>query len=702
MTISKALHSRVEKLRAQIDDLRYRYHILNDPEVTDAMYDPLMAELRRIEQEHPELITPDSPTQRVAGKPTEKFEKITHTVPQWSFNDAFNEDDIRDWEERILKILEKELGARPTDMDYVCELKIDGLHMVLTYERGYLKTAATRGDGRVGENVTQNIRTIESVPLRLKEVSDLVAEGEVWMSKKMLASVNEERAKVGEPLFANPRNAAAGTIRQLDPKIVAERKLLLTAYDISSGNAPPSQEQELEKLKKLGFLTDSHWRVCKNVAEILAFHREWDKQKTSQEFWIDGVVIKVNQKKYQEALGFTGKAPRWAIAFKFPAEQGTTKIKEVYWQIGRTGALTPVALMEPVKLAGTTVTHATLHNFDEIERLGVKIGDSVVVEKAGDIIPKVIRVLDKLRSGQEKNIKMPTRCPQCEGEVGKRLDSSCPTRLRESSGRAATPQNDKGQSVALYCLNPDCFAQEMGRLIHFVSKKAFDIDHLGEKIVEQLVNEGLIDDAADLFTLKKGDLEGLDRFAEKSADNLVSAILAAREVTLARFINALGIIHVGEETAEDLAVFAATMTVKGQTALEFLMSASEETLLAVNGVGEKVAKSIVEYFGHKKNRAFVEKLIRNGVVIRQQTTVKKTGKLFGQTFVLTGTLNSMARDEAKAVLKALGADVTDSVSKNTTAVIAGAEAGSKLAKAEKLGVRVMNESELLKLVGRYP
>ncbi len=677
MSATKGLLKRVEKLRAQIDDLRHRYHILNDPEVTDAMYDPLMEELRHIEVEHPELITPDSPTQRVAGKPTEKFEKVIHTVPQWSFNDAFNEDDMRDWEERILKILEKELGSRPKDLDYVCELKIDGLHMVLTYEKGYLTTAATRGDGRVGENVTQNIRTIESVPLKIKKDADITVEGEVWMSKKMLAIVNAERATQEEPLFANPRNAAAGTIRQLDPKIVAARKLLLTAYDISSGNAPATQAEELDMLKQLGFLTDSHWKVCKNVVEILGFHGVWNKQKMSQEFWIDGVVIKVNQKKYQEALGFTGKAPRWAIAFKFPAEQGTTKIKEVYWQIGRTGALTPVALMEPVKLAGTTVTHATLHNFDEIERLGVKMGDSVVVEKAGDIIPKVIRVLDKLRTGREKNITMPTTCPQCGGEVGKRKEGE--------------KSKAESQSVALYCLNPNCFAQEMGRLIHFVSKKAFDIDHLGEKIVELLVNEGLIDDAADLFTLKKGDLEGLDRFAEKSAENLVAALEVAREVTLPRFINALGITHVGEETAEDLAEHFGT--------LEKLLAASEEELYAVNGVGGKVAKSIVAYFGNKKNREFVAKLLHNGVKIKKQDPKKaKNQKLSGQTFVLTGSLESLTRDEAKEKLKALGAEVSESVSKNTTAVIAGAEAGSKLAKAQKLGVNTLDEQAFIKLL----
>lgn len=669
MSITSEIESKIKRLRAQVDDLRYRYHVLNDPEVTDAMYEGLMDELRKIETAHPELITPDSPTQRVAGKPAEKFEKVVHQVTQWSFNDAFSEEDIRDWEERILKMLEKELGARPKDLNYVCELKIDGLHIILTYESGLLTTAATRGDGKVGENVTQNIRTIQSVPLKLNKDINLIAEGEAWLSSKMLQKINEERKKQDEALFANPRNAAAGTLRQLDSKIVAERKLSLTTYDISSDNVPARQEDELMMLKDLGFKTDTHWRVCSGVEEILQFYHEWQKKKNSQDFWIDGVVIKVNQRKYQDALGFTGKAPRWAIAFKFPAEQGTTKVKEVYWQIGRTGALTPVALMEPVKLAGTTVTHATLHNPDEIERLGIKVGDMVVVEKAGDIIPKVVRVLDKMRTGEEKTIRKPATCPMCSGAVGK----------RDSEG------------VALYCLNEKCFAQELGRIIHFVSKKAFDIDHLGEKIVEQLVNEGLIKDAADLFALTLGDVASLERFGEKSAQNLITAVAEAREVTFPRFINALGISQVGEETAEDLAEHFGS--------LEKLMKANEEELFKINGVGEKVAKSIVEFFGDAKNREYVEKLLKNGVKIKKQLIINREhARLSGQIFVLTGTLASMSRDEAKAKIKALGGEVSESVSKKTTAVIAGEEPGSKLAKAEKLGVKIMHEEEFLKVL----
>jgi len=672
----KDLKNKVERLRAQIDDLRYRYHVLNDPEVTDAMYDGLMDQLRKIEMQYPELIIPESPTQRVAGTPLQKFEKVTHQVAQWSFDDAFSDEDIENWQERNLKFLEKEIGRRPTDLDYVCELKIDGLHMVLTYENGLLKVAATRGDGRVGENVTQNVKTILTVPLKLKEKVGIIAEGEVWLDRKMFEKINQQRAKNNEPLFANPRNASAGTIRQLDASIVAERKLSLTAYDISAGEEIAAQAHELERLKELGFATDKHWRICKNLAAVFAFHDEWEKKKNSQSFWIDGVVIKVNQKKYQTALGFTGKSPRWAIAYKFPAEQATTKIKEVYVQVGRTGALTPVALMEPVKLAGTTVTHATLHNFDEVDRLGVKVGDTVVVEKAGDIIPKVVRVLEKLRTGEEKTIRRPTKCPVCGSNVGVQSISK-------------TSKADEGSSVALYCLNKNCYAQELEKIIHFVGKSAFDIDHCGEKIVEQLVDEGLIKDAADLFVLTIGDLEPLDRFAQKSAQNLVAAVEKAKNISLPRFINALGITHVGEETAEYLA--------QNFGSLDHLMSASIDNLKNINGIGDRVAQAVVDYFSEKKNRGFIEKLLANGVKI-QKVEKKLAGKLSGLSFVLTGSLESMARDEAKQKIKTLGGEVNESVSKKTSYLVVGAEPGSKYDKAKQLGVKILSEKEFLKIL----
>lgn len=669
-----ALHDKVDRLRRQIDDLRYRYHVLNDPEVTDAMYEKLMDELKKIEEEHPDMITPDSPTQRVAGVPLDKFKKVRHTVRQWSFNDAFNEEDVENWEERNLKILEKQFGTRPADLDYTAELKIDGLHTVLTYEKGRLKIAATRGDGTTGEDVTQNVRTIQSVPIMLREQVGVIVEGEVWMSEKMLKKINAEREKQGLVLYANPRNMAAGTIRQLDPKIVAERKLKFSAYDISSGEIPETQEKELKRLHALGFLTDQNWKRCETIKEVIAFWKAWEKKKHSQEFWVDGIVLKVNQKKYQDALGFTGKAPRWAIALKFEAEQSTTRIKDVYVQVGRTGALTPVALMEPVQLAGTTVTHATLHNFDEIKRLDVRIGDTVVVEKAGDIIPKVVRVLDKMRTGKEKKIQEITQCPICHSPVR----------------RATISDKKRGTSAALFCTNPRCYAQELRSIIHFASKKAFDIDGLGKKIVEQLVNEGLIKNVADIFTLKKGDLEPLERFAEKSADNLVTAIETSKEVALDRFIFALGIRHVGEETAIRLAEHFKT--------LEKLMMAALEELYEVPDVGPNVAASIYQYFKNKDNQKLVAELIKNGVQIKKQKTLSTHKKFSGKTFVLTGTLSSMSRDEAKEKIRALGGDVSSSVSKKTDFVVAGENPGSKYDKAVELGVKIMDESAFLKML----
>lgn len=667
------LKKHVERLRAQIDDLRYRYHVVNDPEVTDAMYDGLMDELKDIEREHPELLTPDSPTQRVAGKALDKFEKVIHAVPQWSFHDAFTREDIEEWQERILKILEKEFGKRPADMTYVCELKIDGLHIVLTYEQGVLVTAATRGDGKVGEDVTQNVKTFPSVPLTLTKKVNVIVEGEAWMKQSILKQMNAEREKSGEPLFANPRNAAAGTIRQLDPRIVAERKLVLTTYDISSPNAPRTQEEELNMLKELGFKTDPDWRVCKNIEEIMAFYAQWQKNKTSREFWVDGVVIKVNQKKYQNALGYTGKAPRWAIAFKFPAEQGTTKVKDIYVQVGRTGALTPVALMEPVQLAGTTVTHATLHNFEEVERLDVRIGDTVVVEKAGDIIPKILRVLDKMRTGKEKKVKEPETCPICHSPVR----------------RLVISDKNKEASAALFCTNKNCYAQELERIIHFVSKKAFDIDGLGEKIVEQLINEGIIKNVADIFVLKQGDLEPLERFAEKSAKNLIDAIAAAREVTLARFIFALGIRHVGEETALRLA--------KQFKTVESIQLATVESLTEVEDIGPRVAESIVEYFSDPEHQSLIRELFANGVSIKKEAVGQQV-RFSGMTFVFTGGLETLTRDEAKDMVRSLGGDVSESVSKKTTYVVAGDEAGSKLDKARSLGVTVLDEDGFKQLL----
>lgn len=675
-SMNSDIKKRVKKLRAQVDDLRYKYHVLNDPEVTDAMYQGLMDELRKIEGQYPELVTPDSPTQRVAGEPAEKFEKVVHKVPQWSFDDAFDEDDLLRWEERNLKILEKELGHRPKDLSYTVELKIDGLHIVLTYEQGALVTAATRGDGKIGEDVTQNIKTIHSVPLALETNLDLVVEGEVWVSGDQFELINKKRAEEGETPFANPRNMAAGAVRQLDARKVAERKLSLTTYDISSGGAYTTQEGELKGLEELGFSTDNDWVVANSIQEVMSYYKEWERRDHKKKpFWIDGLVVKINQKKYQDILGYTGKSPRWAIAMKFPAEQGTTTVQDIYWQIGRTGVLTPVARMEPVHLAGTTVTHATLHNYDEIQRLDVRIGDTVVVEKAGDIIPKIIRVLPKMRTGKEKKVPIPTKDPD-----------GYPVEKRAIQGK------DGATSVALYTTNKHGFAVHLKQLIHFVSKKAFNIEGLGKKIVEQLLHEGLIKSRADLFTLEQGDLEPLEGFAEKSAQNLVDAIQASKEVTLPRFLFALGIDHVGEETALALA--------EHFTSLENIQKASVEELVMIEDIGERVAMSIVEWFSDAHNKELLEDLQKNGVVIQMNKKIATTGsaQVSGKTFVLTGTLESMTRDEAKDIIRAAGGSVSGSVSKKTDYVIVGKEPGSKADKAKELGVTILSESEFILLL----
>lgn len=675
--MSKEIQKKIKQLRGQVDELRYKYHVLNDPQVTDKMYEGLMDQLRKIEQENPEYLSSDSPTQRVAGTPLDKFEKVKHQVPQWSFDDAFGEEDLANWQERNLRFLEKKLGHRPTDITYSVELKIDGLHMVLTYEAGKLVTAATRGDGKVGENVTQNMKTIQTMPMQLKEDVDTIVEGEVWMSTKDFEKLNQTREKKGEVLYANPRNVAAGTMRQLNSKIVADRNLRFTAYDVSSIDTAKveieNQSDELIVLKKLGFMTEDHSVVCKSLDEIMKVYEKWKDKTRSLDFWIDGLVVKVNQQRYQDALGFTGKSPRWAIALKFPTEQATTTIKDIYVQVGRTGVLTPVALMEPVQLVGTTVTHATLHNFEEIARLDVRVGDTVVVEKAGDIIPKVVRVLNKMRSGIEKKIMPPTNCPICHSQAEKR----------------DITDKKQGKSAGYFCLNKNCYSQELQRLKHFVSKKAFNIDGLSIKIVQQLLDEGLIKHAADLFTLEVGDLEHLDRFGEKSALNLVDAIQKAKQVSLSRFLFGLGIPQVGEETAITLASYFGS--------LEAIMQTDQEQLLKVADVGPRVAKSIVDFFQDEDQVGIVQALLRNGIEIQNGETAVVNSEIGGKTFVLTGTLETMTRDQAKETIRNNGGKISGSVSKKTDYLVAGASAGSKLQKAKDLGVTVLSERDFVQM-----
>lgn len=663
----KDVIERLALLKKAIEKHRYNYHVLDKQDISDEALDSLKKELVDIESEYPELVTSNSPSQRVAGAPLPEFKKVVHKVPQWSFNDAFSEDDVRAFDERVKRMLKSALGKEvvPT---YTCELKIDGLKIVFEYEKGNLKTAATRGDGRVGEDVTQNARTIESVPLVLQEPIDVIVEGEAWMAKSDFETLNEKQKKAGLPLYANPRNVTAGTIRQLDSRVVAERKLRVFMYDIAKiDNAPNTQQEELKLLQDLGFKVNKYVTFCKHISEVIAFWKKWQIKAKSEDYWVDGVVIKVNEREYQEALGYTGKAPRFAIAFKFPAEQVTTVVEDIVLQVGRTGVLTPVAHLRPVLVAGSTVSRATLHNEDEIRRLDVRIGDTVILQKAGDVIPDIVKVLTEMRTGKEKPYTFPTHVPECGGDGS----------IERMQGQAAWR-----------CVSKDSSAQLRRKLYHFVSKHAYDIDGLGPKVVDALLDANLIATASDIFTLKKGDLEALPRFGEKSVDNLLEAIEKARHVTLPRFLFALSISQVGEETAEDVAEHFGS--------IDKVRSATYEELEVIPGVGEVVARSIVEWFKEGSNKKELEALL--SLCDIQKMKIEKGSKFAGKTFVLTGTLSSRSRDEAKALIKRNGGKVASAVSKATDYVVAGENPGSKYDDAEKLGIPILNEEAFDKLI----
>lgn len=634
---------RLVRLRELLNHHRYQYHVLDAPEISDEAYDALEEELVKLETQFPDLITSDSPSQRVSGAPLAKFNKVTHEVPQWSFNDGFTPEDWLAFAERVSNAL----GQEPA---YVAELKIDGFKIVLTYRGGKLVTAATRGDGRVGEDVTANVRTIQAVPLVLNRPVDVIVEGEIWLAKKEFARINDERKKAGEALFANPRNAAAGTIRQLDPKIVAARKLDNFIYDLArhsfSDGGPKTQQEELELLKSLGFKVNPHFQFCRTADEVLKFWRHWEKKSGSLDYGLDGVVVKVNDREAQERLGYTGKAPRFAIALKFRAEEAATVVEDIILQVGRTGVLTPVAVLRPVFLDGSTVSRATLHNEDEIKRLDVRIGDTVIIKKAGDIIPDIVKVLPELRSGRERVFQFPKQVAN------------------------------------------QAYDQQRRRLHYFAGKTAFDIAGLGPKVLDLLLAVGLVKNFDDIFKLKKADLLNLPRFAETSADKLLAAIERAKDVSLPRFLAALSITQVGEETAEDLAEHFGD--------LEKIRAASVEELQAIEGVGEVVAPAIYHWFREAENKALVERLLKQ--VRLKKVEQNQSLLLKNKTFVLTGALASLSRDEAKKRIKSLGGKVSSSVSKETDYVVAGAEPGSKLTKAEELGVAVLNEEEFLKLV----
>lgn len=667
-------NKRILKLREAIDKYRYEYHVLNSLSISEQALDSLKQELVDLEKEFPELVTPDSPTQRVAGKPLGQFKKVPHKVTQWSFNDAFSEQDIHEFDARVKRFLKQETGKelQPT---YICELKIDGLKVVLEYEKGLLKTAATRGDGKVGEDVTENIRTMESVPLRLKQPLDIIVEGEAYMPLSQFKKINKEQEKKGEELYANPRNITAGTIRQLDSTIVAKRQPSTFIYDIAQleNDHTKTQEQELSLLHDLGFKVNGERIHAKTIEQVISFWQKWQKAKEKQDYLIDGVVIKVNEKEYQQMLGYTGKAPRWGIAFKFPAEQVTTILEDIVLQVGRTGVVTPVAHLKSVLVAGSTVSRATLHNEDEVRRLGLKIGDTVILQKAGDVIPDIVKVLTELRTGKEKEWKMPAKCPECETPLARRTIGS--------KGSAT--------SAAHYCNNPRCPAKDRRTFYYFTSKAAFDIEHLGPKNLDVLLDEGLITIPADIFTLERGDLLALPRFAEKSVDNLLESIEKARTVTLERFIVALSIPNVGEETAIDFADHFGTF--------EKFRKASEQELARIEGVGPIVASSVSEWFADSHHSKKVDELLKQ-VTIENPKPKTTSAKVSGKTFVLTGTLPTLSRDEAKELIRKVGGKVAGSVSKKTDYVVAGESAGSKLDEAQKLGVSVISEAEFLKLI----
>lgn len=668
----KEVIDRINHLRKAIEKYRFEYHVLDNLTIPESALDSLKKELSDLEEKYPSLVISTSPTQRVAGEPLQQFTKVKHKVSQWSYNDAFTEEDIIAFDERVKRFLEKSgIKKNPT---YSCELKIDGLKIVFEYKNGELIRGATRGDGIYGEDVTHNIRTIESVPLVLSEPVDVIVEGEVFMKRSTLSEINKAREKEGVELFANPRNVAAGSIRQLDPKITASRKLDSFIYDIADGSKiPQTQTEELSLLKKLGFKVNNHNIHTKDIKEVIQYWQKWQKKKDREDYLIDGVVVKVDERDLQEALGYTGKAPRYGIAFKFQAEQVTTIVEDIVFQVGRTGVITPVAHLKPVLVYGSVVTRATLHNEDEIKRLDLRIGDTVILQKAGDVIPDIVKVLTEFRTGKEKPFVWPNKVPDCGGDGS----------IERVPGQAAWR-----------CVHKNSYAQIKRKFYHFAGKHAFDIEGLGPKIIDLLLDQGLVTNFDDIFTLKRGDLLVLPRFAEKSVDNLLSAIEKSRRITLPRFIIALSIPQVGEETAEDLASYFKT--------INNLMSAKEEDLMRVSDVGPIVARSIRNWFDERENEKLVLRLLKQVEILNVSSSAQsgKNNRLSGKTVVLTGTLASFSRDDAKNIVRKMGGKISSSVSKNTDYVVVGDNPGSKYDEAKKNGVQILSEDQFLGLIGR--
>ncbi|HFR4114103.1 TPA: NAD-dependent DNA ligase LigA [Yersinia enterocolitica] len=668
----ESIIQQINQLRTSLRHHEHLYHVLDAPEIPDAEYDRLMQQLRELEAQHPELITNDSPTQRVGAAPLDAFEQVKHEVPMLSLDNVFDEESYLAFDKRVHDRLK-----RVDPLTFCCELKLDGLAVSLLYEDGELVRAATRGDGTTGENITANVRTIRAIPLRLqgdKLPRRVEVRGEVFMPLAGFEQLNDEARRKGGKVFANPRNAAAGSLRQLDPRITAKRPLTFFCYGVGlleGGELPRSHIQRLMQFKAWGLPVNDRVKLCTGSEQVIAFYRQVEQDRGGLGFDIDGVVIKVDSLDLQEQLGFVARAPRWATAFKFPAQEQITQVREVEFQVGRTGAITPVARLEPVQVAGVIVSNATLHNADEIERLGLRIGDTVIVRRAGDVIPQVVGVVMDQRPQDAKEITFPEHCPVCGSDI----------------------ERVEGEAVARCTGGLFCAAQRKEALKHFVSRRALDVDGMGDKIIEQLVEKQYVENPADLFTLTAGKLTGLDRMGPKSAQNLVAALEKAKQTTFARFLYALGIREVGEATAANLAAHFRN--------LETLRAADIEALKSVPDVGEVVAKHVLNFLGEEHNQKVIEALEK---VITwpepQQIIAEEIDSPFaGKTVVLTGSLTILSRDEAKDRLAALGAKVSGSVSKKTDLVIAGEAAGSKLAKAQELGITVIDEAEMIRLLG---
>jgi len=664
--VAETIKKRVEKLREEIEYHNYRYYVLDKPEISDAQYDRLMRELEKLEEQYPELRSPNSPTQRVGAPPLEAFEIVRHTLSMLSLANAFDEAETKDFDKRVKKFL-----GTTQDIEYIAEPKLDGLAVELVYEKGHFIVGSTRGDGVNGENITRNLRTIRTIPLQLirKEIpvpERLEVRGEVIMQMKRFQELNRRREEAGEPLFANPRNAAAGSVRQLDSKITARRPLEIYCYGVGEvrGRTFKSHWEILQAFPKWGLRINPHIQRCRSIDDVLQYYHEMNEKRESLPYEIDGIVIKVDRLDLQTRLGEIARSPRWALAFKFQPKQETTKILDIIVQVGRTGALTPVAVMEPVKVGGVEVSRATLHNQDEIDKKDVRIGDTVIIQRAGDVIPEVVQVISSKRNGTEKKFRMPSKCPVCGAEVIK-------------------------EEAIHRCIGLDCPAQLKGRIKHFASKRAMDIEGLGTKLTDQLVEKGLVKDVADIYYIKKEQLIALERMAEKSAQNIIDAIEKSKNKPLAKFLFALGIRHVGETTAEDLASHFLR--------LDDFFRLLEEDLMEVEGIGPEVAASVHQFFKDKKNKESIERLKKAGVKVIEPK-VKEKGKLVGKTFVFTGTLKAFGRDEARNLVESLGGMTASGVSKKVDFVVIGEDPGSKFDKAKELGIKTLTEEEFMRII----